>query len=291
MSAPAETRPLYWSVRREIWENRSLYIAPIVVAGVALFAVLIHSIHLARRIRTLAALDAAKQGRAIVMPYSMTASVIILTTFIVGVFYCLDALYGERRDRSILFWKSMPVSDRTTVLAKTCVPLVVLPVLACAISLATQLIILILNTMTLIGSGVNPIELWSRLPLASMTLVMLYGVTAHALWFAPIYSWLLLVSAWARRATFIWAMLPIFALYVLEKLSLGTSLVPSFLKYRLQGAMLTAFEVDAGNNPITRLTSLTPLKFLSSPGLWIGLAFAAACLVAAARLRRNREPI
>ena len=66
----------------------------------------------------------------------------MLTAFLVGVFYCLDALHGERRDRSILFWKSLPVSDLTTVLAKASVPCRVLPPRAFALALATQLMLL-----------------------------------------------------------------------------------------------------------------------------------------------------
>jgi ABC-2 type transport system permease protein len=112
----AMTRPFFWSVRRELWENRSLYIAPLIVAAVVIIGFIFTAIGLPERRRALLLLnDAAKQRAAIEMPYSMAAMMIMFTVFIVGVFYCLDALYGERRDRSILFWKSLPVSDATTV--------------------------------------------------------------------------------------------------------------------------------------------------------------------------------
>ena len=84
--------------------------------------------------RAASALDPAEQPAALAMPYSIAATLIIVTTLIVGGFYCLDALHGERRDRSILFWKSLPVSDLTTVLSKMTIPLVVLPLVAFAIS-------------------------------------------------------------------------------------------------------------------------------------------------------------
>ena len=77
--------------------------------------------------QTLPALDPAKRHALVVRPFSMAPAPIMLATFLVGLFYSLDALYGERRDRSILFWKSLPVSDRTTVLSKASIPLVVLP--------------------------------------------------------------------------------------------------------------------------------------------------------------------
>src|SRR5436309_11095706 len=98
----APTRPLYWSVWRELWENRSIYIAPLIVAAVQVFGLAISTIGIAERRRSVLLLDPAKQRAAIEQPYDMVAMMMLFTVFIVGVFYCLDALHGERRDRSIL---------------------------------------------------------------------------------------------------------------------------------------------------------------------------------------------
>src|SRR6476469_4184286 len=138
---PTSPRPFYWSVWRELWENRSIYIAPILVAIVVLFGFLVSTVGLPERRRDVLLLDPTKARAAIEAPYDMAAIMLILTAFIVGVFYCLDSLYGDRRDRSILFWKSLPVSDLTTLLSKITIPLVVLPVISFAIILATQLAI------------------------------------------------------------------------------------------------------------------------------------------------------
>src|ERR1700694_1258370 len=117
-TASSPTRPMYWSGWRELWENRSIYIAPLIVAAVQVFGFAISTIGLAERRRGVLLLDdPAKQRAAIEMPYDVAAMMMLFTVFIVGVFYCLDALHGERRDRSILFWKSLPVSDLTTVLS------------------------------------------------------------------------------------------------------------------------------------------------------------------------------
>jgi ABC-2 type transport system permease protein len=287
----SSTRPLYWSVRRELWENRSIYVAPLVAAAVLLFGFSIRTIGLPHRMRMLS-LDPAKEHAVIVMPYSIIASLIIITAYLVGAYYCLEALHGERRDRSILFWKSLPVSDLTTVLSKASIPLVVLPSIAFAITLATQLVMLLLSSFVLLVTGAGVTTLWTRLPLVQMTIVMIYGLTVHALWHAPIYAWLLLVSAWARRATLLWAVLPLLAIGVLERIVFRSSHFGSFVKYRLVGAMKVAFALDGPkDSDIIRLSQLDPLRFLSTPGLWIGLVVAAACLAAAVRLRRYREPI
>jgi ABC-2 type transport system permease protein len=288
--APAPTRPLFWSVRRELWENRALYVAPLVAALVFLFGYAISTITLPRRVRAMAALDPAQQTAALAMPYSAAATLIILTAYLVAVFYCLDALYGERRDRSILFWKSLPVSDLETVLAKASIPLVVLPALVFAIALATQLAMLLLSTLVLLASGLGVATLWARL--FEMTPVLLYGLAVHALWHAPLYAWLLLVSSWARRMPFLWAVLPPLALGAFEKVAFQTSYVCSLLQYRVTGAMGEAFSARTGaHGLVIRLSGLDPLRFLSSPGLWIGLLAAGVLLAVAARMRRYREPI
>ena len=112
----------------------------------------------------------------------------------------------------------------------------------------------------------------------------------HVLWHAPIYGWLLLISAWARRTPFLWAVLPPLGLAAAEH-AFRTSYVGAFLLYRWGGAMKEAFTHEAGRTNISRLSQLDLLGFLATPGLWMGLIFTAAFLLAAVRLRRNREPI
>src|SRR5207302_11456448 len=147
------TQPMYWSVRRELWENRSIYVAPLIVAVVVLFGFLVSTIGMPERRQAVLLLDPAHQRAAIGAPYDVAAMMLIFTAFIVGVFYCLDALHGERRDRSILFWKSLPVSDLTTVLSKVTVPLVVLSLLSFAMVVVTQFIMLLISTAVLLPRG------------------------------------------------------------------------------------------------------------------------------------------
>jgi ABC-2 type transport system permease protein len=209
----------------------------------------------------------------------------------VAIFYCLDALNSERRDRSILFWKSLPVSDLTTVLSKACVPLVVLPLLTFAITIVTQSIMLLISTAALMGSGRSVAVLWNGLPLFQTSPGLLYHLLViHGLWYAPIFGWLLLVSAWARRAAFLWAALPLFAISVAERIAFNTSHFAGMLANRISGGGEGA-PVTASGMSMDLMPAGGPVQFLVSPGLWIGLAVAAAFLGAAVWLRRNREPI
>jgi ABC-2 type transport system permease protein len=257
---------------------------------------LISLIWLPQSMRKLPTLDPAHQRIELAMPFSHAAMLLMLIAFLVGIFYSLDALHGERRDRSILFWKSMPVSDVTTVLSKASIPLVVLPLLVFAITVTLQLIMRLLSIAVLVVNGTGAATLWNRLPLFQMELVLLYGLIVLALWHAPIYCWLLLVSGWARRATFLWAVLPPLAFAAVENIAFHTSYLGSLLQDRLFGFAAGAFDLkDKDGVPVDAhfvpLTQLAPGRFLSSPALWVGLVVAVGFLAAAVRLRRYRQPI
>ena len=289
---PPAIDPVYWSVRRELWENRSLTIAPLAVGSFALFIMWVTAFGLPRRMRVLAP---AKLHAVIMSAFSIPATVIMGTVLIVGFFYCLDALYSERRDRSILFWKSLPVSDRTTVLSKAAIPLVVLPLIGFALSLLSQLVVLFWSSVVLMMHGMSPAPYWGQLPLFEMPVTLIYGIGVFALWHAPIYGWLLLISAWAKRTPVLWAILPFLVLSALERMIFSTQHFGSWIRWRVMGPMMTAFNVPMGPNghyePVERLSQLDPLKFVRTPGLWLGLLAAAAFLAGAVRLRRFRAPM
>jgi ABC-2 type transport system permease protein len=291
------TRPFYWSVRRELWENRSIYIAPLAAAGIFLIGFLISTIRLPRQMRDPSALALSAVGvghdgasLTLVTPYHFVAGLLMLTAMVVGFFYCLDALHGERRDRSILFWKSLPVSDTTTVLAKASIPLVVLPLITFVVTVAAQWIMLLVSSAVLLANGLSVGTLWTQVAILPMSLMLFYHLlTVHVLWHAPFYGWFLLVSAWARRAAFLWATLPIIAIGFVEKIAFNTSHFGNFLLDRLGGG--TEAMTMSGQMPIDPGTHITLGRYLSTPGLWLGLAFTAICLAAAVQLRRQRGPL
>ena len=284
------TRPFYWSVRRELWENRAIYIAPLAGAALYLLGAMISLGRLPGRMRTLSGLDAASAHDAITMPYHFAAGLMMAIALVVGVFYSLEALHGERRDRSILFWKSLPVSDVTTVLSKATIPLVILPLITVAITAATQFIMLLLSSAVLAAHGLSVSNYWAQVSLLSMSMGLFYHLfTVHVLLHAPFYCWFMLVSAWARRAAFLWAVLPPLTIGVVEKIAFNTSYFGNMLLTQLSGGSEAV--PMAGQMPIGPGLQLTPGHFLLTPGLWIGLAVSAAFLAGAVRLRHTREPI
>src|SRR5256884_4101992 len=213
------------------------------------------------------------------------------TEFNVGNIYPPGPLIGELRHPRILFWKSLPVSDLTTVFSKFAIPLVILPLLSFAIAVVTQFVMLLLSSAVLLGSGLSVGTLGARMSFFHMSLMLLYHIlTVHGLWYAPIYGWLLLVSAWAPRAPFIWAFLPPFVIWGVEKIAFRTSHFVGMLQYRLTGPEPSATTARSGNL-MEMMSALTPVQFFSTPGLWVGLAVAVILLATAVRLRRYRDPI
>ena len=282
----------YWCVKREFWEHRYLYIAPLAFAVLAQVGFLISLIHLPVRMRAASALEPMKQHEMIQRPYNFVALLFMATFIFVAFFYCLDALYGERRDRSILFWKSLPVSDLMTVLSKAVIPIFILPLLTFTITFVMQVIMLLLSSAVIAGSGQSVAMFWNHVPFVQMSVMLLYHLLAmHGLYYAPIYCWLLLVSCWARRAPFLWASLPLFAVGIVEKIAFNTSYFGLLLQYRFMGGPDAISFPAKATDPMQGMTILPLGRFLISPGLWIGLVVAAAFLAGAVRLRRYREPI
>jgi ABC-2 type transport system permease protein len=235
------------------------------------------------------------------IPYVLFAMPVLAIGVFVSVAYCLGALNGERRDRSILFWKSLPVSDLITILAKAGIPLLLVPLVSFAVAVVTQLAVfaIVLSVFPLVAAKAHlawngiPVNshtvglIWSAVPVGYITFAMLYGVLATALWHAPLYAWLLLVGGWARRMTVVWAVAPIVGLIIVERIALGTDHLGDLIQHRLGDSVFLAFS----NLWDSKLPQMTPLRFVSDPGLWIGLAVAALFLGLAVLLRRYRQPI
>lgn len=289
-ASASQTRPFYWSVRRELWDNWWIYVGQLAVAGVFLVGFLFNMARWLADMRNLSTTNPAQYWETVSLPYNIGAGALMGTLILMSIFYCSDALYGERRDRSILFWKSLPVADLTTVLAKASIPLVILPLLTFAVTVAIHVIMLLLSGIVLPASGMSMASLWKELAIFQMWGMLLYHIfLAHALWPLPVYCWLILVSGWARRATLLWAALPVVAIGGVEKLIFHTSHFAAMVGTRLVGGGAPTDVTTGEMFPTGPMTHLTPLRYLGAPGLWMGLVVAAAFLAAAVRLRRYQS--
>jgi ABC-2 type transport system permease protein len=283
-------RLFYWCVRRELWENRSIYIAPLAVGAVSLIGFSVSSIHLPARIRAASTLEPMQQHVAIGQHFVVVALMLMLAEILVAAFYSLDALYGERRDRSLLFWKSLPVSDLTVVISKATIPILVIPLVTFAVTVVTQFLMLLVGSAVLAGSGMDASTLWTHIPIIRTSFINLYHlVVFHGIWYAPFYGWLLMVSAWAKRTPLLWAVFPPVIIGLFEKFAFNTSYFANMLLYRFAGGQQSGEK--ATGMTMEMMAPEHGSHILMGPGLWIGLALTAAFLFAAARLRRSRGVI
>ena len=287
----AAVRPFEWSVRRELWEHRVIYLAPLGAGAVFLVGFLISLITLPHRMRAALAMQREMEMRsAVSVSFDFASGLLMITTLLVAAFYCLDALYGERRDRSLLFWKSMPVSDLTAVLAKAAVPIVILQLLAFGVTFLLHCIMLALSSVVLAANGMSVSAMWTEVSLGRLSLGLFYHLMVlHGLVFAPFYCWFLLVSSWARRAPLLWAVLPPLAIGIAEKVAFGTSYFAHMMGGRFSGGD-KGWSASANNLAMDPSMHMTTGSVLLEPGFWAGLLFAAGFLVLAARMRRFREP-
>jgi ABC-2 type transport system permease protein len=282
---------LYWSVRRELWENRSVYLAPVGVACIVLVGFFLGLFRLTERIQAAQALGPDEVRAAIELPFVVAAIIIMAAEIVVSIFYSLDAFYGERRDRSVLFWKSMPVSDLTTVLAKASIPILLLPLVAYAATVATQGVMLLVSSVVLPARGVSASILWRDLPFLEVLWINFnHLVVFHGLWCAPLFAWLLLVSARATRVPFLWAVLPPLAIGVIERLAFNSSHFGTLLQVYFFGS-------DSGTSmPVSHAMTMDMLAIplgalLLRPAFWAGLLVTAFFLFGAVRLRRSQGVI
>ena len=284
-------RQFYWALRRELWENRWLWLAPSGVALVLAIGVATYAFKISGPMRAIAALAALHQRQAISEPYDVIAGLMMGIGLLVAAIYCVDALYGERRDRSVLLWKSLPVSDAMTVVAKLTIPVLVLPVIIWALTIAVQVVLLLVTTAVLTAHGESAALLWTQLHFGSNSVGLLYHLVAlHGISTAPVYAWLLLVSAWATRAPFAWAVLPPAAILLFERVAFGTTHIAHVLVTRLGGGE-SAPPPAPGASLMESMNAVPFTKLLVAPGLWIGFAVAAVFLIVAVRLRRSAQPV
>jgi len=286
-----------WLIRREFWENRAIWMIPAALGGLLLLAALFTQVSIPRLTSQQQSEEAAAAFLVVV------GAMFYLVMALYSAWYLLDCLYTDRKDRSILFWKSLPVSDATTVLCKLLVGMIIIPLVYFAAANVTALIaafILSIRARASIGSSLWNGDVWWQIQV-----LWVYVIVTTAVWYLPVAGWLMLLSAWAKRAVILWAILPPLLLNIFERLFFGTHVVSQIIGRRLTALPQVSFHFskymwtneggvvdNASGAPVASVWHLiNPSGFFTSAETWIGVAIGIVLIVAAVQLRMRRSEI
>ena len=320
---PHATAKFKWLLRREYWENRGGFfwgpvIAGAIIVGLNLILAVIGSIAARRSMGSSGFVfdnaDTHEVGQALgAMGDGMLVGGVIVACIVLAFvvfFYALGCLYDDRRDRSILFWKSLPVSDGQMVLSKLAWALVLAPVLAVAIGLLIGLALWLISALTITVNGVPAAH---AVFTQSHPLRIIGGVLAclpvYMAWALPTIGWLMFCSAAARSKPFLWAVLvPVLACVVISM----TTILPGVdiahdrvwytLAYRgllsavpgawfptISGVVDTSGAINTPDDLAGAINLARSWQAFASADLWIGAVVGIALIAAAIRLRRWRD--
>lgn len=299
-------------IRREIWEHRAIYLTPLVISLLVLLGSLTGSFSVGTNseVANLGVLVASNlgEGARTTAVLGILASAIPLFFFammVLGAFYALDALYAERKDRSILFWRSLPVTDAETVISKLVTAVVVIPLVTAVIVAVTQIGVMIISSGLIAFKNGSPWHLlWKPAPLLDLWVVQTWFLVAFSLWMAPISGWFLFVSGFVKRSPLLMAFLPLAVIPLMEHLLFRTDYfweavakrfysMPIFKMSNDWSELESMFDSPEALQNFTESFNLLAIfdfkGFLVSPGLYIGLIVCGIFAAAAIYVRRYRD--
>lgn len=322
-------KTMKWLLRREFWEHKgAMAWAPLVAAG-AILALLTSTViyalarghgigrvtvrgesaEISLKLSTLPPekIQAAVEGAANL--YLAVSAPLFLMLSAVAFFYCLSALHDERRDRSILFWKSLPVSDAQTVASKVITAAIVAPLITIAIAVFMSVLLTLIVSLAFAFHGLNVIGPLLSQPAFYLGPLLLVGLLpVYALWALPTIGWLLLVSAWAKSKVFLWAVgVPILAIVVVKwadylvGVGFDVAWFAENVVARGLGGLIPGIWLPMAKANVHAMTDSTHHTMavmgvftqswmtLASPKVWIGAAAGVGMIVGAARLRRWKD--
>lgn len=295
-------------IRRELWEHRAIYVTPAAIAVIVtlgVLAMLTLTSGFAKEL-DLAIFSAqniagdAERRAALTMFFVGTSWLFVVALMFLTVFYSLDSLYAERKDKSILFWRSMPVTDAETVISKLLTAAIVIPAITAVGIWITHLINLIVTSIWVASKGGDAgVLIWGSVAILDNWLAALIIVVASGLWMSPFIAWFLFVSTWAKRMPIVWAFLPPIVLgllewivfrsrYFLTTIAERGDMTPLFHRLSLE----QFFEEEQwreGIENISLLQHMDLVGFVTDPGFWSGLLVCGILTSAAIYVRRFRD--
>lgn len=294
-------------IKREFREHRAIYVTPIVIAivvtlGVMAMLVFVSGFAKELNIAIFGAQNIAGEveRKAALTGFFLSTSWFFLVALgILTAFYCLDSLYAERKDKSILFWRSLPITDAETVISKLVTAIVVIPLIAVVGIIVTHLVNLVVTSVWVMSKDGNALVLiWKSVPLLDNWTAALIVTLAGAIWMSPFVGWFLFVSAYTRRSPFLMAFLPLVVIPLLEGIFFRSKIfaeavldrggIPLFRTQELE-AMIDSGHWRLSGEATNLLTHIDLVKFITSPSLWGGMIVCGLFVTAAIYVRRYRD--
>lgn len=295
-------------VKREIWEHRSIFVTPLAIATIVTLGVLAMLVFASG---FAAELDVAIFGAqnlagdperkaALTGFFLGTSWVFMIALAILTVFYCLDSLYAERKDKSILFWRSLPVTDAETVISKLLTAIVVIPVITVVGIIGTHIVNLIVTSIWVsMKGGDGGMLIWGSVSLFDNWLAAFIVVLASGIWMSPFIGWFLLVSAYTKRSPLLMAFMPLFIIGLIEGIILRTHVFAENVLGRGDGLpIFRTVDIEKffdeeqwriAEDATSLLVHLDIVQFLTSPAMWTGILVCGLLSTGAIYVRRYRD--
>jgi len=295
-------------LKREIWEHRSIWITPIAIASIVTLGTLAALMVAGEYAQELdlalfgAQNIASDTGKKTVLSALFFGSSILffLALGILTIFYSLDSLYAERKDKSILFWRSLPVTDAETVISKLVTAIIVIPAATIVAIIGTHLLnLIVISIWVSVKGGDASILIWGSVSLFddwSSIIVLTY---AAAIWMSPFVGWFLLVSAYTKRSPFMMGFLPLVIIPMLEGIFAHTNIFARVVWGRLASIpihdigdfeeMYESGDFELTEQVVSVLAHVDLVRFFSSPAMWAGVVVCGLLCFGAIYVRRFRD--
>ena len=295
-------------LKRELWEHRSIFVTPAsisILVTLGTIAMIVFASGFASELdvvifgATNVAGD-AERSMVLTLFFIGESWLFVFAVGILTIFYSLDSLYAERKDKSILFWRSLPVTDAEAVISKLITAVVVIPLITFAAIVVTHLLNLTITSIWVSTKGGDAGHLiWGSIPLLSDWAGALVFLLASSIWMSPFVGWFLFVSAYTKRSPLLMAFMPMALATLAEFIFLRShylleTLLGRYPKMPLFGGLNfdTFFDEDrllASDRAITLLDQMQITQFISSPSVWGGILVCGLLTTAAIYVRRYRD--
>lgn len=227
-------------IKREFLEHKNLWRVPVVLLIIAVllklslsFGNLSVNVNIPDALSFDEAIDSVVNS-AVIKTLSVLNYFVMIVMLIVAVFYALSCLYEERRDDSVLFWRSLPISDGLTIASKLLIPLLFVPLIILLCHAINSVIFLGSN----VGGYLGDFYIDSSIQLGKK---MLWSIL-------PVIAWCMFCSSVAKRNPFLMAFIAPILFILIDYLFFNGNVSEVFIINRLTGvsefsilALITGF--------------------------------------------------